>query len=126
MSTDDATPALVTPFWTSSPNSSLSSIFRGLRWIRSTPLPEGMLSLAEFLKGWGLIFIVSTVLVGLLKSERVCPHQDDELTIGSAYLQVTGLSCNILSSHPLIPCRCGHTCRTRIKLGSASYPVHTC
>ena len=59
-------------------------------YLRSTPQPEGIVTLASFLFFWGLVFLITTTLVWTFKHERV--SRDDEQDGGN-------LAGNILSTY---------------------------
>lgn len=40
------------------------------KYLRSTPLPKGMVTLPDFLFFWGAVFLITTTLVALLKKEH--------------------------------------------------------
>ncbi|XP_078725653.1 acetyl-coenzyme A transporter 1 isoform X1 [Lampetra fluviatilis] len=45
-------------------------------YLRFSPQPTGIVTLADFLHFWGVVFLVSTTLVALLKSERPDGHDE--------------------------------------------------
>ncbi|XP_076451618.1 LOW QUALITY PROTEIN: acetyl-coenzyme A transporter 1-like [Babylonia areolata] len=53
-----------------------------LRW---EPQPEGVITLGSFLYFWGVVFFVTTTLVGLVKPERADPDVDPEQGIVDTY-----------------------------------------
>jgi len=57
----------------------------------------GLITLAEFITLWGFIFIVVTLLVGLLKSEGAIPPDDEPESISKAYQDMF----KILGLHPV-------------------------
>ena len=40
------------------------------RYLRSQPAPEGVLSLAAYLRAWGWAYLCITLLIAVLKTER--------------------------------------------------------
>ena len=59
------------------------------RFLRAEPQDMGMLTLGDFMMFWGVVFVVSTILVAIFKSEKNFGENDEEdLTVGQAYMQM--------------------------------------
>lgn len=68
-----------------------SSFSRGPlgRWFRAQPQAKGMLSLPTFMTAWGYMFVASTVLVGILKTESSQPAEGEVDCSFSSFLHDT-------------------------------------
>uniref|UniRef100_A0A7S1NDS8 Acetyl-coenzyme A transporter 1 n=1 Tax=Eutreptiella gymnastica TaxID=73025 RepID=A0A7S1NDS8_9EUGL len=59
------------------------------RFLRAEPQDQGMLSLGNFMMFWGVIFLVSTIVICIFKRERnIGENDEDNLTVGQAYVQM--------------------------------------
>lgn len=47
-------------------------------YLRAVPQPTGLVTLSEFMYFWGIVYLVTTSLVWVLKSERPCAMSNDE------------------------------------------------
>ncbi|XP_059477297.1 acetyl-coenzyme A transporter 1 isoform X2 [Neocloeon triangulifer] len=55
-------------------------------YLRSVPEPEGIFTLAGFLYFWGIVFLVTTTLVGFFKSEKKRDDEEEhDLGVGESY-----------------------------------------
>lgn len=48
------------------------------QYLRAVPQPTGLVTLSEFLYFWGIVYLITTSLVWLLKTERPCDESEDE------------------------------------------------
>lgn len=58
-----------------------------LRWV---PQEESMVSFETFMWFWGIVFIVSTVLIWIFKSEQL-EQEQEQVTIPAAYAEILGI-----------------------------------
>ena len=54
-------------------------------YFRSTPKPDGIITLPDFLYFWGWIFLATTTLIWLLKSERPSSPSEENVTLADSY-----------------------------------------
>ncbi|GIZ02467.1 acetyl-coenzyme A transporter 1 [Caerostris extrusa] len=62
------------------------------KYIRFTPQPEGIVTLASFLRIWGIVFFISTSLVLFFKAEKE-ERVSDTLSIKETYFQLYRILC---------------------------------
>ena len=55
-------------------------------YLRSVPEDEGIISLAQFMFFWGLVFIVATLVVWIGKNENDNVKRDPDITQGTTYI----------------------------------------
>ncbi|XP_072174455.1 acetyl-coenzyme A transporter 1-like [Diadema setosum] len=57
------------------------------KYLRSEPLPHGIMTLQDFLFFWGIVFFITTTVVAVLKKETNS-HQDSDMSVAAAYRQL--------------------------------------
>ncbi|RUS82982.1 hypothetical protein EGW08_009267 [Elysia chlorotica] len=62
-------------------------------YLRSTPQPEGLVTLSSFLWFWGIVFFVTTTLVGVLKQEVIDLDVDPDQGIVETYKILWNVMC---------------------------------
>ncbi|XP_013389260.1 acetyl-coenzyme A transporter 1 [Lingula anatina] len=58
------------------------------KYLRNIPQKEGLVTLGSFMYFWGIVFFITTTLVGLFKTEKTNEDADQDQTIADTYKQL--------------------------------------